>query len=172
MGRVKQCWDFAADAGQPYSDEQVLAKTHAIVFNTGLYHDALEKWEEVPAVQATYDNFCKPGPNKIAKQTHIKTTQLRHGSRTATRADVEPWCHRNAMRRKTIETYLISCGKRWQPCDPSSNNCRRNMHQCPITTNAKCSLIKAATAGRMDTQSRSHTIVRIAVPKHQATKQR
>jgi hypothetical protein len=31
----------------------------AIVFNTRLYHDALEKWEEVPVGRATYDNFCK-----------------------------------------------------------------------------------------------------------------
>jgi hypothetical protein len=51
MARIKQCREFAIDAGQPYTEEQVLAKTHAIVFNTGLYHDALEKWEEVPGAE-------------------------------------------------------------------------------------------------------------------------
>jgi hypothetical protein len=69
MARVKQCCDFAADAGQPYTEEQKLAKTHAIVFNTGLYHEALEKWEEIPPVQATYDNFCK---HMILAQTRLQ----------------------------------------------------------------------------------------------------
>jgi hypothetical protein len=59
MARIKQCCDFAADARQPYSEEQKLAKTHAIVFTTGLYYDALEKWEEVPPTQADYENLCK-----------------------------------------------------------------------------------------------------------------
>jgi hypothetical protein len=36
MAQVKQCHEFTQDAGQLYSDEQVLAKTHAIVFNTRL----------------------------------------------------------------------------------------------------------------------------------------
>jgi hypothetical protein len=36
MARIKQCCNFAADARHPYSEEQKLAKTHAIVFNTGL----------------------------------------------------------------------------------------------------------------------------------------
>jgi hypothetical protein len=56
MACIKQCCDYA---GQPYSNKQVLAKTHAIIFNTGLYYDALEKWEEVPIAQAMYDNFWK-----------------------------------------------------------------------------------------------------------------
>jgi hypothetical protein len=70
MARVKQCCEFAIDAGQPYSEEQVLAKTHAIVFNTGLYHDALEDWEEVPISLANYDNFCK---HMIQAQTRLQT---------------------------------------------------------------------------------------------------
>jgi hypothetical protein len=77
MARVKQCREFATDAGQPYSDEQVLAKTQAIVFNTGLYHETLEKWEEVPVAHATYDNFCK---HIIQAQTRLqsKRTSKQH----------------------------------------------------------------------------------------------
>jgi hypothetical protein len=70
MARIKQCCDFATDAGQPYSDEQILAKTHAIVFNTGLYYDALKKWDEVPLAKATYENFCK---HMIQAQTRLQT---------------------------------------------------------------------------------------------------
>jgi hypothetical protein len=83
MARIKQCCDFAADARQPYSDEQILAKTHAIVFNTRLYYNALEKWdntrlyynalekwEEVPVAQASYENFCK---HMIQAQTQLQT---------------------------------------------------------------------------------------------------
>jgi phosphomannomutase len=56
----------------------VLAKTHAIVFNTGLYHNTLEKWEEVPISQANYDNFCK---HMIQAQTRLqnKKTSKQHG---------------------------------------------------------------------------------------------
>jgi hypothetical protein len=74
---MKQCREFATDARQPYSNEQVIAKTHAIVFNMGLYHDALEKWDEVPVVQATYDNFCK---HMIQAQTRLqnKRTSKHH----------------------------------------------------------------------------------------------
>jgi hypothetical protein len=42
--QVKNILLFAISARQLYSNEQMLAKPHAIVFNTGLYHDALEKW--------------------------------------------------------------------------------------------------------------------------------
>jgi hypothetical protein len=50
-----------------YINEQVLAKTHAIVFNTGLYYDALEKRDEVPI---GCDNFCK---HMIQTQTQLQT---------------------------------------------------------------------------------------------------
>jgi hypothetical protein len=77
MARIKQCREFAINAGQPYSEEQVLAKTHAIVFNTGLYHDALEKWDEVPIGLANNDNFCK---HMIQAQTRLqnKKTSKQH----------------------------------------------------------------------------------------------
>jgi hypothetical protein len=70
MARIKQCREFAIDAGQPYTEEQILAKAHAIVFNTGLYYEALEKWDEVPVAQATYDNFCK---HIIQAQTRLQS---------------------------------------------------------------------------------------------------
>jgi hypothetical protein len=70
LARIKQCCDFAANTSQPYSEEQKLAKAHAIVFNTGLYYDALEKWEEVPPAQANYENFCK---HMIQAQTQLQT---------------------------------------------------------------------------------------------------
>jgi hypothetical protein len=37
MAQVKQCCEFANDAGQLYSEEQILAKTHAIVFHLLAY---------------------------------------------------------------------------------------------------------------------------------------
>jgi hypothetical protein len=75
MARVKQCCEFANDAGQPYSDEQILAKTHAMVFNTGLYHNALEKWDEVPIGQANYENFCKHMIQVQKRLQNKKTTK-------------------------------------------------------------------------------------------------
>jgi hypothetical protein len=84
MARIKLCREFAIDAGQPYTDDQILAKVHAIVFNTGLYYEALEKWDEVPVAQATYDNFCK---HMIQAQTRLQskrtTKQQDYGLATA-----------------------------------------------------------------------------------------
>jgi hypothetical protein len=81
MACIKQCCEFASDAGHPYSNEQILAKAHAIVF--GLYHDALEKWDEVPAPQANCDTFCK---HMIQAQTRLqsKTTSMQQGYGLAT----------------------------------------------------------------------------------------
>jgi hypothetical protein len=83
MACIKQCCEFASDAGQPYSNKQILAKAHTIVFNTGLYHDTLEKWDEVPAPQANYDTFCK---HMIQAQTWLqsKTTSKQQGYSLAT----------------------------------------------------------------------------------------
>jgi hypothetical protein len=84
MARIKQCCEFASDAGQPYSVQQILAKAHAIVFNTGLYYEALEKWDEVPIGQATYENFCKhmiDAQTKLQNKKNIKATGLWIGGR-------------------------------------------------------------------------------------------
>jgi hypothetical protein len=44
LARIKQCCDYAANGDQLYTDKQILARLHAIVFHTGLYHEALKKW--------------------------------------------------------------------------------------------------------------------------------
>jgi hypothetical protein len=43
LTQIKQCCDYAADRDQPYTDKQILPKLHAVVFHTGLYHDAFSK---------------------------------------------------------------------------------------------------------------------------------
>jgi hypothetical protein len=73
MAWVAQCCKFAINAGQPSSEEQVLAKTHAIVFNTGLYHDALEKYlldKPTTIILQTYDSSANKDPNKQTSKQH------------------------------------------------------------------------------------------------------
>jgi hypothetical protein len=75
MTRIKQCVDYAQDARRPYSEAQKLSKAHALVFNTGLYFDALDKWDELPALNQTYQQFC----------THITQAQNRLRNKTTTK---------------------------------------------------------------------------------------
>jgi hypothetical protein len=116
MARVKQCREFAHDTGQPYSDEQVLAKTHTIVFNTGLYHDALEKWEEQLAGQATYEEFCK---HMIQAQTRLqsKRTSKQQGCSLAMEQLQEltyNFCNLVAAERNEKENERSAINLMWQ----------------------------------------------------------
>jgi hypothetical protein len=78
MARVKRCCDYAANSEQPYTAKQILAKLHTIVFQTGLYHNVLKKWDELPANQKTFKAFSK---HIIHAQTNLcnKKTSKQHG---------------------------------------------------------------------------------------------
>jgi hypothetical protein len=58
MTRIKQCCDYAHDAGCLYSKVQKLSKAHTLDFNTGLFFETLDKWDELPAANQTYPQFC------------------------------------------------------------------------------------------------------------------
>jgi hypothetical protein len=128
---------MANDAGQPYSAEQTLAKPHAIVFSTGLYHNTLEKWEEVPARQANYENFCK---HIIQAQTRLQnkktTKQQGYGIINLMRQEM-------AAMRSLIELQ----------------------HQHQGTARVNLLWIKGATVGLMDMPSQRHTTVRTVLQK-------
>jgi hypothetical protein len=78
MTRIKQCCDYAHDAGRPYSEAQKLSKAHALVYNTGLYFDTLDKWDELPAVNQTYQQFCTNITQAQNRLRNKKTTK-QHG---------------------------------------------------------------------------------------------
>jgi hypothetical protein len=58
MTQIRQCCDYAHDASRLYSEAQKLSKVHAPVFNTGLFFETLDKWDELPAANQTYLQFC------------------------------------------------------------------------------------------------------------------
>jgi hypothetical protein len=55
--RIDECVDFAEAAAQPYTAPQILSKIYTLVYDTGLYFDACEKWKDLPAASQTYDAF-------------------------------------------------------------------------------------------------------------------
>jgi predicted metalloprotease len=55
--RIDECVDFAEAAGQPYTAPQILSKIYTLVYDTGLYFDACEKWKDLPAANQTYADF-------------------------------------------------------------------------------------------------------------------
>jgi hypothetical protein len=62
--------DALVDSEQPYTAKQILAKLHAIVFQTGLYH---KKWDELPANQKTFEAFSK---HIIHAQTNLHDNKM------------------------------------------------------------------------------------------------
>jgi hypothetical protein len=78
MTRIKQCCDYANDAGRPYSEAQKLSKAHALVFNTGLFFETLDKWDELPVANQTYPQFCTFVTQAQHRLRNKKTTK-QHG---------------------------------------------------------------------------------------------
>jgi hypothetical protein len=79
MTQIKQCCDYAHDAGRLYSKAQKLSKAHTLVFNTGLFFETLDKWDELPAANQTYPTIlhihhASTKPSK--QQENDKTTWL------------------------------------------------------------------------------------------------
>jgi hypothetical protein len=80
LARVKWCCEYAADREQPYTAKQILAKLNTIIFQTSLYHKALEEGGELPANQQMYDDFEK---HIIHAQTNL------HNNKPANSMDTE-----------------------------------------------------------------------------------
>jgi hypothetical protein len=65
VARWNKCIKFAAAAGKPYTNEQIMEKTFGIVYDCGLYYEELKDWNKLPAAQKTYLLF----------QSHVKAAQ-------------------------------------------------------------------------------------------------
>jgi hypothetical protein len=176
MARIKLCREFAIDAGQPYTDDQILAKVHAIVFNTGLYYEALEKWDEVPVAQATYDNFCK---HMIQAQTRLQskstTKQQGYGLATAELHELtENFCNLvNAERaEKENERSTINQLRQEMTAMRTLIECKIKTRHYRATGNADSSLIKEGIVGHTAMPSPRTTTVRIVERKVLGTKKK
>ena len=49
--------DFAAVAGQPYTNNQLLTMAYNLVYTTGVFFDDCKDWNWLPANQKTMENF-------------------------------------------------------------------------------------------------------------------
>jgi uncharacterized phage-associated protein len=65
VARWNKCIKLAAASGKPYTYEQILEKTFAIVYVCGLYYEELKDWKKKPVGQKTYRLF----------QSHVKAAQ-------------------------------------------------------------------------------------------------
>ena len=55
--QIKDTQDFAAVAGQPYTNNQPLTTAYNPVYATGLFFDDCKAWNGLPANQKTMENF-------------------------------------------------------------------------------------------------------------------
>ena len=79
--------DFAAAAGQPYSNNQLLTTAYNLVYATGLFFDDCKAWNRLPTNQKTMDHF------KTTFQ--LAQRELRYQQRTAQQAGFQAngiWC--------------------------------------------------------------------------------
>ena len=85
--QIDDAQDFAAAAGQTYTNNQVLTTAYNLVYATGLFFDDCKAWNHLPANQKTMDNL----------RTTFQQAQweLRDQQRTAQQAGFEAngiWC--------------------------------------------------------------------------------
>ena len=85
--QIEDTQDFAAAAGQPYSNNQLLTTAYNLVYATGLFFDDCKAWNRLPANQKTMDHF----------KTTFQQAQreLRDQQRTAQQAGFQAngiWC--------------------------------------------------------------------------------
>ena len=55
--QIEDAQDFAAAAGQPYTNNQLLTRAYNLVYTTGLFFDDCKAWNHLPTNQKTMDNF-------------------------------------------------------------------------------------------------------------------
>ena len=55
--QIEDAQDFAAAAGQPYTNNQLLTTAYKLVHATGLVFDDCKEWNCLPTTQKTMDNF-------------------------------------------------------------------------------------------------------------------
>ena len=85
--QIEDAQDFAAAAGQPYSNNQLLTMAYNLVYATGLFFDDCKAWNRLPQNQKTMDHF----------KTTFQQAQreLRDQQRTAQQAGFQAngiWC--------------------------------------------------------------------------------
>jgi hypothetical protein len=175
LTRIRQCCNYAADSDQPYTDKQILAKLHAIVFHTGLYHEALEKWDDLPAVQKTFDMCSK----------HIMHAQNNLQNKEQASSTAMEW--RSSKCRsspKTLQTRSSTIGRKRKRDQPlphhAQQDCRAKIHHSQSSNNNQhqriqheivfLSLIMEAIAGRMGIAWHPNTQAKHVEPKNLATR--
>jgi regulator of replication initiation timing len=57
IDQIDNAVDFAESGQQPFTAPQILSVAYTLVFNTGLYTDALDLWDDREAVAKTWENF-------------------------------------------------------------------------------------------------------------------
>ena len=88
--QINDAQDFAAAAGQPYTNNQLLTTAYNLVYATGLFFDDCKAWNRLPTNQKTMDNF----------KTTFQQAQreLRNQQRRAQQAGFQAngiWCQPN-----------------------------------------------------------------------------
>jgi hypothetical protein len=113
MTWIKQCCDYTHDAGRPYSKAQKLSKAHALVFNTGLFFETLDKWDELPAANQTYPQFCTVITQAQNRLRNKKTTK-QHGYGLAVEQTSAISYLTISRIKKMIGQKSLRCARRWQ----------------------------------------------------------
>ena len=74
--QIEDTQDFAAAAGQPYTNNQLLTTAYNLIYATGLFFDNCKAWNRLPPNQKTMENFkttFQQAQQELCNQQH--TTQ-------------------------------------------------------------------------------------------------
>jgi uncharacterized coiled-coil protein SlyX len=119
---IKQINDavaFADAGGEPIQAKRILRTAYSIVYDTGLYYETLEKWDDKPAADKTWKNF----------QTHMNIAKTKMDKRC--QADKAAGYH-NANHIAEEDLINIVCSATQRPLEDITNLLR--MMQATINT--------------------------------------
>jgi hypothetical protein len=134
---IKQINDAIAVAsagGDPLSAKRILRTAYLLVYDTGLYYEDLEKWDEEPETNKTWDNFQKhmrAAQTKLKKRKTLNKNSGYHGANLAeedlinlvTGAAQAPYADlQNIIKELQAEMKQLKSNKQEQPKECKHEN--------------------------------------------------
>ena len=81
--RVQEIQEFMNDGGRKFSEEDIVDTVYTLVYNTGLFYDDCDKWDDMQCDEKTWANFqahLQAEQQKFERKQKVSTsTRAYHG---------------------------------------------------------------------------------------------
>ena len=88
LQRVQEIQEFAKDGGRTIANEDIVNKIYSLVYNTGLFYDNCNKWDDMKRDEKTWANF----------QEHFQEAQRKYKRKQNVSTHAGGYCGANNLR--------------------------------------------------------------------------